>query len=77
MKKQQSQSEMDLLESVDKSPQLTSYVIRNKQCEAKKNAIIACLIASFLAFIVGFMIGLNIFNISQPKNIVEVQVADK
>lgn len=77
MKKQQSESEMDLLESVDKSPQLTSYVIRNKLCEAKKNAIIMCLIASFLAFIVGFMIGMNIFHIGQPKNIVEVQVSEK
>ena len=66
--------EFDLLKMVEKSPQLTRYIIRNRVSEVKKNAIIVAIIASALSFACGFMVGMNIFNISQPKNIVEVQV---
>lgn len=69
--------EADLLKGVAKTPQLARYIIHNRVHDVRKNAIIICLIASALTFACGFMVGMNIFSISQPKNIVEVQVADK
>lgn len=75
MSKENTDGEFDLLDSIKKSPQLTNYVIRNKTNEVKKTAIIVALVVAFVAFACGFMVGLNIFNISQPKNIVEVQVS--
>lgn len=67
--------DLDLLESVEKSPRLTNYVIRNKTSEIKKTAIIISLLACFLTFAIGFVIGMNIFSITQTKSIVEVQVS--
>ena len=67
--------EYDLLKKIEKSPQLTNYVIRNRVSDVKKTAVIATLIIAFVAFICGFMVGLNLFDISQPKNIVEVKVS--
>lgn len=67
--------EYDLLRKIEKSPQLTNYVIRSRVSDVKKTAIIAALIIAFVAFICGFMVGLNLFDISQPKNIVEVKVS--
>lgn len=67
--------EFDLLKKIEKSPQLTNYVIRNRVSDVKKTAVIAALIVAFVAFICGFMVGLNLFDISQPKNIVEVKVS--
>lgn len=67
--------EYDLLKKIEKSPQLTNYVIRNRVNDVKKTAVIAALIMAFVAFICGFMVGLNLFDISQPKNIVEVKVS--
>lgn len=75
MSKTDDSADLDLLERVEKSPELTSYVIRNKIGEVKKNAIIVALVASTLAFALGFVAGMNIFHIGQPKNIVEVQVS--
>lgn len=71
--------EFDLLKKIEKSPQLTSYVIRNKVSETRKTAVIIGLIAVIVAFLGGLLLGTNITNIMQPKNIVEVQVstADK
>ena len=67
--------EYDLLKKIEKSPQLTNYVIRNRVSDVKKTAVIAALIIAFVAFVCGFMVGLNLFDISQPKNIVEVKVS--
>ena len=69
------ESDLDLLKSVEKSPRLTNYILRNKTSEIKKTAIIVALVVGFASFVVGFMIGLNLFNISQTKSIVEVQVS--
>lgn len=67
-------ADFELLDRVKKSPELTSYVIRNKVGEVKKNATIAIIIAVSVSFICGCIVGLNLFSIGQPKNIVEVQV---
>ena len=67
--------EYDLLKKIEKSPQLTNYVIRNRVSDVKKTAVIAALIIAFVAFVCVFMVGLNLFDISQPKNIVEVKVS--
>ena len=66
---------LDLLKDIEKSPRLTNYIMRNKATELKKTATIIGLIACIVAFIAGFMVGVNIFNITQTKNIVEVQVS--
>lgn len=68
------EANLDILRDVENSPRLTNYIIRNKTSEIKKTAVIIALVACIATFIVGFMAGLNIFSISQPKNIVEVQV---
>ena len=67
--------EADLLKRIEKSPELTSYVIRNKVSETRKSAVIVGLIAVLVAFLAGLILGTNITNIVQPKNIVEVQVS--
>lgn len=69
--------EFDLLKKVDKSPQLTSYIIRNKVAEVKKTAIILCLVTFIVSFLGGLILGTNIVNLVQPKNIVEVQVTSE
>ena len=66
---------LDLLEDIERSPRLTNYIMRNKATEVKKTAAIVGLIACIVAFIAGFMVGVNIFNITQTKSIVEVQVS--
>ena len=69
-------SEFDLLTEIEKSPQLTNYIIRNEVSEARKTAAIIGLIAVFLAFIGGVVVGLNMSNFSSPQNVIEVQVSN-
>lgn len=69
-------SEFDLLTEIEKSPQLTNYVIRTKVSETRKTAIIIALIAVFLAFIGGVVVGLNMTKLSSPQNVIEVQVSN-
>lgn len=69
-------SEFDLLTEIEKSPQLTNYVIRNKVSETRKTAAIIGLIAVFLAFIGGVAVGLNMSSFSSPQNVIEVQVSN-
>ena len=66
--------EEELLKGVAKTPQLARYILNNKIHDVKKNAIIVSIIVSAIAFGCGFMVGMNIFNITQVKSIVEVQV---
>ena len=68
-------SEFDLLTEIEKSPQLTSYVIRNKVSETRKTAIIIALIAVFLSFIGGVAVGLNMSHFSSPQNVIKVDVS--
>lgn len=75
MSKTDGLADFDLLKRVEKSPELTSYVIRNKIGEVKKNAIIVMIIVSFVTFVAGFVVGMNIFHIGQLRNVVEVQVS--
>ena len=69
-------SEFDLLTEIEKSPQLTNYVIRNKVSETRKTAAIIGLIAVFLAVIGGVAVGLNMSSFSSPQNVIEVQVSN-
>ena len=65
-----------MLKEIEKSPQLTNYVIRNKVSETRKTAAIIAIIAVFLAFIGGVAVGLNMSSFSSPQNVIEVQVSN-
>lgn len=69
-------AEFDLLGAIEKSPQLTNYVIRNKVSEARKTSAIIALIAVFIAFIGGVVVGLNMSNFSSPQNVIRVDVSN-
>lgn len=72
----QTNAEFDLLGAIEKSPQLTNYVIRNKVSEARKTSAIIALIAVFIAFIGGVIVGLNMSNFSAPQNVIKVDVSN-
>lgn len=67
-------AKMDELVAIEKSPELTEYIIRNKIKDVRKTAIIASIIAIFLAFGGGVMVGLNLIKMNTPQNVVEVRV---
>lgn len=74
--KNNNNSEFDLLTEIQKSPQLTNYIIRNRVSETRKTATIIALIAVFLAFIGGVVVGLNMSNFSTPQNVIKVDVSN-
>lgn len=75
-KKNNTAAEFDLLTEIEKSPQLTNYVIRNKVSDTRKTSAIIALIAVFIAFIGGVIVGLNMSNFSSPQNVIKVDVSN-
>lgn len=67
-------AKMDELVAIEKSPELTEFIIRTKIKDVHKTAIILGIIAAVLAFAGGLMLGLNIVKLSVPQNVVEVRV---
>lgn len=67
-------AKMDELRAIEKSPELTEYIIRTKIKDVRKTALIAGIIAAGIAFACGLMLGLNIVKLSVPQNVVEVRV---
>ena len=67
-------AKMDELTAIEKSPELTEYIIRTKIKDVDKTAIILGIIAAVMAFAGGVFVGLNINKISTPQNVVEVRV---
>lgn len=67
-------AKMDELRAIEKSPELTEYIIRTKIKDVHKTAIILGIIAAIMAFAGGMFVGLNINKISTPQNVVEVRV---
>lgn len=67
-------AKMDELRAIEKSPELTEYIIRTKIKDVHKTALILGIIAAVMAFAGGVFIGLNINKISTPQNVVEVRV---
>lgn len=67
-------AKMDELTAIEKSPELTEYIIRTKIKDVHKTAIILGIIAAVMAFAGGVFVGLNINKISTPQNVVEVRV---
>ena len=67
-------AKMDELTAIEKSPELTEYIIRTKIKDVHKTAIILGIIAAVMAFAGGMFVGLNINKISTPQNVVEVRV---
>ena len=67
-------AKMDELTAIEKSPELTEYILRNKIKYVHKTAIILGIIAAVMAFAGGMFAGLNINKISTPQNVVEVRV---
>lgn len=65
---------MDELRAIEKSPELTEYIIKTKIKDVKKTALIAGIIATFFAFGIGVYTGMNIVHISSPQNVIEVRV---
>ena len=67
-------AKMDELTAIEKSPELTEYIIRTKIKDVHKTAIILGIIAAIMAFAGGMFVGLNINKSSTPQNVVEVRV---
>ena len=67
-------AKMDELTAIEKSPELTEYILRNKIKDVHKTSIILGIIAAVMAFAGGMFAGLNINKISTPQNVVEVRV---
>lgn len=67
-------AKMDELTAIEKSPELTEYIIRTKIKDVHKTAFILGIIAAVMAFAGGVFVGLNINKISTPQNVVEVRV---
>ena len=67
-------AKMDELRAIEKSPELTEYIIRTKIKDVRKTALIAGIIGAGIAFACGLMLGLNIVKLSVPQNVVEVRV---
>lgn len=67
-------AKMDELTAIEKSPELTEYIIRTKIKDVRKTALILGIIAAVMAFAGGMFAGLNINKISTPQNVVEVRV---
>ena len=67
-------AKMDELRAIEKSPELTEYIIRTKIKDVHKTALILGIIAAAMAFAGGVFVGLNINKISTPQNVVEVRV---
>ncbi len=67
-------AKMDELVAIEKSPELTEYIIRTKIKDVHKTALIIGIIAAIMAFTGGLLLGLNIVKLSVPQNVVEVRV---
>lgn len=65
---------MDELRAIEKSPELTEYIIKTKIKDVKKTALIAGIVAAFITFGLGVYVGMNIVRISSPQNVIEVRV---
>lgn len=65
---------MDELRAIEKSPELTEYIVRTKIKDVKKTALIAGIVTTFIAFGTGVYVGMNIVRISSPQNVIEVRV---
>lgn len=67
-------AKMDELVAIEKSPELTEYIIRTKIKDVRKTALIVGLISVGISFAGGLLLGLNITKLSVPQNVVEVRV---
>ena len=67
-------AKIDELTAIEKSPELTEYIIRTKIKDVHKTSFIIGIIAAVMAFAGGMFVGLNINKISTPQNVVEVRV---
>lgn len=67
-------AKIDELTAIEKSPELTEYIIRTKIKDVHKTSLIIGIIAAVMAFAGGMFVGLNINKISTPQNVVEVRV---
>ncbi len=67
-------AKMDELVAIEKSPELTEYILRTKIKDVHKSAIIAGIFAAIMAFAGGLFLGLNVVKLSVPQNVVEVRV---
>ena len=67
-------AKIDELTAIEKSPELTEYIISTKIKDVHKTSLIIGIIAAVMAFAGGMFVGLNINKISTPQNMVEVRV---
>jgi hypothetical protein len=66
--------EMTEIEAIQKSPELTEFIMRGKIKDVRKSAIIAAIFCAVLAFAGGFFLGSNVTKDAIPNNIVTIQV---
>ena len=55
---------------------LSDYIVRTKVKETKKTAFIITIVAMFISFGVGVMVGTTWTKTSIPNNVVQIQVGD-
>ena len=67
-------AKMDELVAIEKSPELTEYIIRTKIKDVRKTAMIIGVIVAFVTFACGFMVGFGMAAKSVPQNVIEVRV---
>lgn len=68
------QIKMDDLKAIEKCPELTEYIVKNRVSAIRKSAIIVTIVASVISLGLGLAAGLNIANNSAANNVIEVKV---
>lgn len=67
-------AKMTELRAIEKSPELTEFIMRTKIKDVRKSAMIIGIIAAVVAFAFGFFIGWRFNYVTAPQNVVEVRV---
>lgn len=70
----QNQIKMDDLKAIEKCPELTEYVFKNRISSMRKTAIIVTIVASVVSLALGVFAGVAIANTSATNNVIEVKV---
>ena len=70
----ESSEKMEELKAIEKCPQLTEYIFKNKVKDVKKTSVIILMMAAIASFFAGLVIGINITSTNAPKNTIEVKV---
>lgn len=62
------------IQAIEKCPELTTYIMKNRVKSVRKTAVIVAIIVSVACFVAGLLIGSSWTSNSIPNNVVQVQV---